>query len=456
MGGSTHATMLIAISASLSGCTTLATGFVQAPPGLNKNSFRECLADNGFLTDTALIGGSKHNFERRHADRPPQVTPELDTMSDARFAVLTARIIRAGLFPHQQFGDDTEGAGNGFATGISDPIHNRPYVNNLEGIPYQSGSNMHFPPLAGPPPRLDVPVNRYLDCYLAPVGRDEQTPSTGDFDLEGRLLRAHVLLTMLTAFAAELVTSTPSKRQAEEATRLLSHVREAELALRSASPVMNADLRRLLVKPPAGLALRLAAVAAVEPADADPVSDQARTLVLPADRAGALPILRWQGYVTRLLRVFQIGVDIQVVDARQSLDRLTNIVTAFSVPTPGAFDAVLDDAVKGLATVQRVQLYGTAMRLDAAETLAMHRIEATTQPPDATAATVQMWRYDIPRVTLRWGLWDARLERSCARLAAVANVAEASCLPRAGQMAAALEAELPPVSPPPPTALAGK
>lgn len=445
----TRVLALVAISMLLSSCTTLATGVVHAPPGLNRNSFQECLAANGFLTDTALIGTSRKNYLARHAGRKPRISPALDAMGDAEFAMLSARIIRAGLFPHQQYGGGA--AGDGFVEAVSDPIHNRPYINNLEGTPYETGRDTRTVPAAGVPSRLDVPVNRYLDCYLAPVGRDEQAPSTGDYDLEGRLLRAHILLAMLTSFGAELVTSTPSKRQAEEATRLLSHVREAELAVRSASPVMNADLRRALI---VGRA-RTAEVALVEPEGVDPGSDQVATLILPADRAGALPMLRWQGYVTRLLRVFQIGVDIQIVGARQSLDRLTNIVTAFSTPTPGAFKSVLGDAVKGLATVQRVQLYGTAMRLDAAETLAAHRLDATTEPTDADAATVRQWRYDVQRASFRWELWDARLERGCARLAAVANVAETSCLPRAEQMKAVVQVELPPSLAPPATA-AGK
>lgn len=433
----TCAAVVLLILAITSGCTTLGTGFIQAPPGLHKNSFRECLAANGFFTDTALIGTSRQNYVRRHASREPRIAPALDTMSDAEFALLSAGTIREGLFPHQQYGQRE--TGDGFVEAISDPVYNRPYINNLEGGQYETGRDTRTVPSAGVPSRLDVPVNRYLDCYLAPVGRDEEAPSTGDYDMEGRLLRAHILLAMLTSFSAELVTSTPSKRQPEEAARLLAHVREAELTVRSASPVMNASLRRVLIAGSPGIAK----IAAVEPVEADPGSNEVRTLVFPADRAGALPVLRWQGYVTRLLRVFQIGVDIQVVDARQSLDRLTNIVSAFSAPTPGAFKSVLGDAVKGLATVQRVQLYGTAMRLDAAETLAAHRLDATTGPVNANAATVQDWRYNVPRAIYRWRLWDTRLERGCARLAAVANVAETSCLPRVEQMDAAVQAELP-------------
>ena len=435
--------LMCASMVSLPGCTTISAGFAGSPPGLNKYSFRECLVDDGFLTDTPLVGTSRANYGRRHpAERRPGIRPDVERMGEVEFTARSAEILRRGFFPHQQYGAKARDDRDGYVEAISDPVHNRPYVNNLEGGAYSSGGSTRDVPSAGAPPRLDFPVNRFLDCYLAPVGRDEDAPSTGDYDLEGRVLRAHVLLTMLASFGAELVTTHPGKRQAEEAARLLGHVRDAELALRSASPVMNADLRRMLATT-AGEGGVLPAVETL--ASANGGSDRANTLTLAADRAGRLPMLRWHGYVTRILRVFQVGVDIQVVDANQSLDRVTNIIGAFSTPTPGAFKGVLNDAIKGLATVQRVQLYGTGMRLDGVETLAAHRLEIVADPVDANAATVESWTYNIPRGQRRWGLWDARLEQACARLGGVANVLEASCLPKPDQLKAALAAEMPPV-----------
>lgn len=456
-----------AAALALAGCTTVATGVLADPQGVNPHSYRWCLARNGFLTDHALVGMAGQDYARRHAaDRPRAASPvDLTRVDDARFVALTARIIRDGLFPHLQYGGDlvaTPAAAPGAY--VAEAVRSRPYMVNEEGASYDKDRSTLVPPPVGTPSRPDLPVNRFLDCYLAPVGLDEgEFSATGDYDLEGRLLRAHVLLAMLTAYGAELVTSRASSRQPEEAARLLGHVRDAELSLRAASVVMNPNLRQWAFN-----ARRLRTIAPAKPAGAkngagkkdrpptpaesaapkdgaaaDPVAD-AVAIDVPLDRAGATPLLRWQSYATRLLRVFQIGVDITVIDAHRSLDAITNVIAASEHPNPAALNAVVKEAVAGMATVQKVQIYGDAMRRDAAETLAEHRLALTTAPAILVgSATLPAWRIDVPAETLRWQVWDARLDGECRLLASVAKQTAAGCIPKADALKEALAAEVP-------------
>jgi len=441
----------------LGGCNTISAGFVKSAPGVNAHSFRECLISNSFFTARPLIGISKEHYVDRHLkaestaqDISRQKTPDIANLPDGLFVILVGKTIREGLFPLQQYGDPramTAGTA-GYDEPISDPSHNRPYLNNLAGGSYQAGNLLSVVPAPGEPHGLSLPVNRYLDCYVGPVGKDEPGRSvSGDYDREGRLLRAHILLTMLAAYGTELVTSVPSKRQSEDAARLLGHIRDAELALRSASLITNLDARRTAIANQLATPLAKDGTALQGTTQtAGNAADQAVLLETFSDFAGATPQLRWYGYTTRLLRVFQIGLDVYVIDARQSLDRLTNIISAFSSPTPGAFKGILNDAVQGMGRLQLVQLYGTAMRLDATETLAGHRADAKVVETLPGSSIPKRWRYDVANEAMRWGLWDAKLERACRQLAGVAKQTETDCVPKADSMKKALESELPPVA----------
>lgn len=289
------------LAVPMSGCTTLASGFGAQPPGINRYSFRECLGANGFFTDHALIGLPAANYRDRLTRRRSSKHggTAIADLNDAAFAVSAAARIREGLFPHLQYADSLAREEAGYDAGIADEAHNRPYIVNAEGAASGTSGAMMAPPSMGLPPRPDVAINRYVDCYLAPLGRDEPGLSTtGDYDLEGRLLRAHLLLAMLMAFGTELVASVPGPHQAEQATRLLGHVRGAELSLRSASTNMNGELRRPAVLegwaavPPPDAAASGAPAAAIAQTKA---ADAAVLLDVPEDRAGAMPLLRWYG-----------------------------------------------------------------------------------------------------------------------------------------------------------------
>lgn len=357
-------------------------------------------------------------------------------MSPATFTALSARTIHRGLFPRVQYGDGAtwnSEEGGPAARLIAEERYNRPYVALDEGEDY-AAYLARKQPLSAPRPgdtaRPDVAVNRYLDCYIAPVGPDRDgLAEGGDYDLEGRLLRAHVLLTMLASYGTELVSTHSGKRAPEHAARLLGHIRDAELSLRSASLVTNDALLAVATQ-------------------RNRAQVTAKTLLAVQDRAGATTQRRWDGYATRLLRTFQIAVDIQVIDAHQSFDRATNILSALSAPTSAAVTGVVMDAVKGLATVQKVQIYGDAMRRDAAETLAAHRLQIVAGPPlNGITAT---WTLDREAALLRWQTWDTALDRSCRLLAALAKQTDAGCIPTPAALRKVLETEGPLVPPAPP------
>lgn len=430
---------LLALASALvsSGCTTVATRMAVSPPGVNRTSFRECLLDEGFYSPDALTGIARHDSDYRHAGDVRPVVPvrRIDILqaSDVRFLATAAQVIRAGLMPrvaYWRYGRDPAPAGH--RAGIE-----RPYVQLPAPPPFPGPTDMpdYFPQRyaePGQPLRPDWRLNRFLDCYVAPVGEEQgadKRPLDGDEDVEGRLLRGHVLVALLAQFGTDLVTSHASGKQVGQAERLLGHVRDAELALRSESAVMNgAHLA-------GGIAAGALAAAAgdgsgVDAAAASAAAPGAVAEVATIDRPGERqPELRWRSMATRLLRVFQVGVDIQLIDAQQTLDRARNLLAAFSGAGAADFLPILKDAVSGFAALQRTQIYADAGLRDARETLAVHRVGARRTPTG--------FRYRVEATRQGWLLWDRQLEASCHVLATVAKRENARCVPTTEQMTAA-------------------
>lgn len=433
------AASIVGSSMLLAGCTTISSGVVAGPPGINQYSFRECLLDNGFYSRQALSGIALADWERRHADprfaardrRHPNPTARvLLEESSAAFVQRSARILIDGLMPSLEYwqAEDRptpDGARAGRpapalrgAPGYADGGRNLPYVQIPEPVPYpeQPAQGLgDFLRPQGASERPDWRLNRFLDCYLAPVGGADPALAAdpaaapgwnrnGDEDGEGRLLRAHILLTLLTRFGTQLIVSHPGKRQVAQAELLLGHVAEAEKALRTASLVWSPELRARF---PAGAIV-------LTDDHGKPTGDveAAASFTLAGENGRVQPVLRWYGYTTRLLRVFQIGVDIERIDLQQSLDRASNIVAAFSGPLKG-FDAILKDSLSGIVTVQKVRIYGDAYLRDARETLRVHRT--------LTGRSGTGWIYDVKATRAAWRLWDAELGKSCQVLATVAQ-----------------------------------
>jgi hypothetical protein len=150
-----------------------------------------------------------------------------------------------------------------------------------------------------------------------------------------------------------------------------------------------------------------------------PIANGQFTVNDPAN--GMQTILRWRAFASRLLRVLQVGVDDERIDAQQSIDRGANLVAAFSGSSPD-FSLLLRDGLSGAITVQGIRLYGDAYLRDARETLAMIRRTTTADGGNFT--------YDVATIRQGWKIWDEELATTCATLAAVARKDDPGCLPK--------------------------
>lgn len=397
---------------ALSGCTTIASGVLDAPPGVNKYSFRGCLLENGFYTPHHLTGIAATDRDLRHSPpgKPAEPLPDRRywlEQSSPVFIANATKIIADGLMPAVQY------------TGAIDPAGaahtkvNEPYVLMKDPGPYPGDQ-----PLAS---GYDWRLNRFLDCYVAPVDDD---------DVEGRLLRAHILLALLTQFGKELIVSHASSKQVTQAELLLGHVVDAEKALRDASVIMTPATRQAIGKSDAG------AVKLLEADKTTALTETDGKLFLKNGGAtynGALgyvtlthddaqPFLRWKEYATRLLRVFQVGVDDERIDAQQTLDRASNLIAAFSGP-PTGFLPILKDGLAGVISVQKTRLYGDAYLRDARET----RLVAVSALDASKADEVT---YKVPEYDAAWKRWDKELTDACTVLATIAKKENVSCVPK--------------------------
>lgn len=417
----------------------MSSGVVAGPPGVNRYSFRECLLDNGFFSKEALSGIARADSFRRHQDprwlarhklRDAPTAPQILEMKEPAFVFKTAQIIANGLMPGVEYWQDgdRDGASPSLPGGQfgqrpqGDLGANTPYILIPKPLPYPQGGypagELPFPASAndkGPDWRL----NRFLDCYIAPVGaapsprggENGTNVDSADHDIEGRLLRAHILLVLLSRFGTQVVISHASSRQVAQAELLLGHVKDAEKALRSYSAVWNPQVR-------AGYGKILTANAP----DGKPAGDfsKAGTFTLGFDPGDPYqPSLRWYEFVTRLLRVMQVAVDIERIDTEQSLDRFGNLLAAFSGPIKG-FGPILKDSISGFAAVQKTRLYGDAYLRDARETLRLHTMTTRSVVPSAAESSTT-WTYNRARLEAAWKLWDAQLAGACQVLAGVAQ-----------------------------------
>jgi hypothetical protein len=460
----------------LSGCTLITSRVAIAPPGVNKYSFRECLLARSFYSPPALTGIALRDWYYRHGQpgfvrRGPEKEPsryDILEQKDGAFVATAAGLIAEGMMPSVEFWDprvtDPNTADTPASTANSyydDKGLNTPYVDAPAPQQYDysadpAGGGAIDPqkrPSPGYAGARDWRLNRFLDCYIAPVGGPAATlPATphdmtpiiaaekGDEDLEGRLLRGHILLTLLAQYGTELIVSHPSRRQVAQAELLLGHVKDAETSLRGASLIMSEETRAKALKGAGGLLPAATPLIVATDrdgnallfkdgksyttgADGKLVAGDIASLTIGDIRGKAQLSLGWFDYTTRLLRVFQVGVDIQRIDAQQSLDRASNLIAAFS-GSAGSFLPILEDGLAGAVTVQKVKLYGNAYLRDARETLALSRT-ATTPNSDGS------WTYQNPTIVGGWTLWDAELSRACQVLATVAkkDPASAVCVP---------------------------
>jgi hypothetical protein len=439
-------TLALAPCFLLFGCTTLAAKLELGPPGVNVVSFRECLLDRGFYSPRALTGIAAKDWQRRHGkppehDAPPWMKPakplltreELLYQKPAAFVFKAAAIISDGLMPALEYDAET---GPPFPDAKRGSNPESPYRNVRAPDPYPWPGTKDVPdnPGSGRNPQPDWRLNRFLDCYIGPVGPNDGSLTAGDSDVEGRLLRGHILLALLSKFGTELVLSHPSRRQVAQAELLLGHIADAETSLRSASLVMNDPTAATYLAPlrlldASGNELKVADGQILTSAGVKSNTAAIAKILFPDPNAKAMPVLLWRDYTTRLLRIFQVGVDIERIDTEQTLDRAANLLAAFSGALKG-FLPILQDGLNGVMTVQKTRIYADAYLRDARQTLS-----ATS---GATSVSGTGMTYDVKTLRMGWTVWDDEIISACKILATVAKKSEDSiaCIPKPGASAA--------------------
>jgi len=409
----------------LSSCTLFASNIAVDPPGVATTDFRTCLDKHQFFDGLGDAGSPLRS--QLAGPFVPDKRGRLKT-NDAEFVIEATRIIYRGVLPALSY---SGGLGD-----VESPYKARPG---------------------------DWKLNRFLDCYIGEVGPAtnlEQPNSPAAFgvedqDAEGRLLRGHILLVLLTKYGVQLLVSHPSGKQVKQAELLLGHVIDAEKSLRSVSAVMSPDivdaanaaatadgltepfkLSKVDPSGPPAAAPAPAAIAgppaAAAPAPAKLAAKDAKYVTYVALSGKQQITLHWYNAVTRVLRVFQVGVDDEQIDIQQTLDRASNLLEAFSNAFKG-FVPILKDALSGLVTVQKTQIYGDAFLRDARETLAVHRsgVHYTGTGTDTEIT------YEVAKTRAGWKLWDDQLNESCAVLATVAQKDKAAGICAGAQSAVA-------------------
>ena len=301
-----------------------------------------------------------------------------------------------------------------------------------------------------------TPFMQFLDCYAGEVD---------PVNFQGRLLRGHMLLAMLTQYVDFLIGQSPPKQRAQYAREALQLVEAAELQLRSGSAAMIewssiADL-------PDAMLMEEAAAEAVK-------------RLIAADRL-YLKSSRHFSVTQRVLSSLQVAELATTVGFRNDYYWIGSVLRSIvSVPTdPTAVEELASSAVDGLKAASTLNLYKSAFFAAAQEDLS--KLELDKNPSrEATSATDAVNRYSrnfAPRLSdlleagpqadsrkrrksgmstsqvrtagackagslpaakqcLRsslgvqlWLQWDGPMTRACNSLAAYAGLGEANCIP---------------------------
>jgi hypothetical protein len=260
-------------------------------------------------------------------------------------------------------------------------------------------------------------VNLYLDCYLAEVDTR---------DVEGRLLRGHIVLTLLAQYGSASLVAKERVSKPDDAIAMQGHIRRAQFHLLSASP---SGLR---------------ATYGLDKTDAD-----GKPLLAPGDArtatkataelsAGDLPNFH---SARRVAAVFDVGLDLARVDGRYIASLAGSVfdIVSGAISSGGlslASVSKLQDLMAGVAQGMQLaalnQWYGPAFLLDAE--LAIPSGSSST--PIATVG--EFYYREVGRT---WLYWQRRLTVACDGLSVLAGEKKTTCLPTAGEMADFLEEE---------------
>lgn len=204
-------------------------------------------------------------------------------------------------------------------------------------------------------PTEDNPFDLFLDCYVGPVAAN---------DLEQRLLRGHVVVTMLAMYGSYNIGLRRYDRIEDDAVAILRSIEAAETALGAGSSVV----------------------------------------VKAAGQADGLPpqVLSAFYRVDRVVDVLQVSLDVERPTFNRARDSVINIIAAIG-GSPAALRELVGSALTGIKKVAVLELYGTALRNDARTFL----IRIQQQPGG-------------PRIE-DWEAWDRHLQAACKPIADIAR-----------------------------------
>jgi hypothetical protein len=219
------------------------------------------------------------------------------------------------------------------------------------------------------------PFDALLDCYVGPVDMT---------DPEKRLLRGHVVVTMLAIYGEFNLRHSQYENLEDDAVLVIRAIENAELSLAAGS----------------------------------------RLMVQAAQGPGVLPetVQTSFGRVDRVLDVLQVAIDVERPTRARGVVSLRNLAAAVGGGGAGIAD-LLSDGLRGLRKAALQELYGGALRNDARRFLA---------GLEGRAVTLEDWR-----------AWDRWLDRACRGIAAQGDASN-RCVPPAATLAAYLDRGAPP------------
>lgn len=349
------AAIAVAAALSVSACGSTIYSQIVDPPGKSQAYFVNCLKNNGFL------GGEKASI------------------------VDIATQLRRGVVPEQRWPD-----GRSITSSRFTAVEENTQITNFT-IEEQAGA-----------------VHLFLDCYIAHV-----SPT----DIEGRLLRGHIVTTLLTQYGAASLMAKQRSAKADDAATMIFHIRRASVHLMAVSP---AALERLysLTGPKAETSVSKLVK-----------SDAASTL---KNMAGKGPLRHFRN-AQRTAAVFDIGTDIARVDNRYVTDTAGTIFDVVSTTAAtGGFNpsvvpklqSLLESAVAGLSLTAQSEWYGSAFVRDAQESL-FNNLN------------------DVPTAGILWLAWQTRLNAGCEGLKAITDTRAKPCEPTVIEMADYIKREYP-------------
>ncbi len=222
-----------------------------------------------------------------------------------------------------------------------------------------------------------------LDCYVGPVD-----PS----DREKRLLRGHVIVTMLAMYGSYNLRVRRYPGVEDHAATMLKSITAAELSLSRASD-------------------RLYAAAKNDP--------NAKLPDTPLDS-----FLR----VDRVVDVLQVAIDVERPTAGRVKEGIYNLVAAIG-GSPTAIQPLIEEALATVRKAAVLAIYGSALRTDAYVFLKDFK---TYDQDDASKGIT---RQTAKSVTAdHWAAWDPALDKACREIASIAKVEGATCVPSAADL----------------------